>query len=247
MNVAYWLSLITTIIFIWKVLSFTVFPIVALIVMPAAFPVFWFIWLEKPVIGEIKDTVKYIYVHFIMRILLILFCVCVFIILLLYAAYWIAKYILMKELITAPLGKAILDFVVIREFIELGIFPFFDTILSYFFPAMYGGAPTGPIEKAISDFGKSFVEKIKAGDGSEQKKPEPTKKTGTVSQNPNLTEEDNTTVNDKYEKCIEDNMPGAYNDNDPFSILMANVKITNATLKCELQKIKDSMEVKGVK
>jgi hypothetical protein len=162
----------------------------------------------------------------------------------LYFLYFVAKYILLKGIITAPIGQTILDFIVIKEFIDIGMFPFFDNIIAYQFPALYGGAPTSPMGTTITNFATSFVQKIKAGDGSENA---PVGGDGKPTMNPNLTDDQNKTVNDKFEKCIQDNTPGKYSGKEPFNLFMNSLNTTNAKIKCELQKIKDSMEIKNVK
>lgn len=249
MNIAYWLAVTVVGIFFWIVCSMTIFPLIQLL-MPFMHPVYWEKWLKKLIINHGKNVLKYIYVHVIMRVLLILFCLCVFIIFVAYFIYFVAKYILLKELITAPIGKAILQLPIIKEFIEFGVFPFFDKIFAYQFPALYGGSPKGPMKSAVINFTASFLQKIKDGDGSKKagragRKPEP-EKPGEV-KNPNLTDDQNKAVNSKFDKCIKDNTPGAYNGLDPIKLLLNQLKTSNATIKCEVIKFKDYTEVKRVK
>ena len=243
MNIAYWLSITVASIFIWVILTMTAIPLFGLIIS-LMFPEFWNNWVESPIIGPTKDAGKYLHDKILLKLILILFCACVFIIVVLYFLYFIAKYILLKGIITAPIGQTILDFIVIKEFIDIGMFPFFDNIIAYQFPALYGGAPTSPMGTTITNFASSFIEKIKAGDGSESTS---VTSEGKPTTNPNLTEVENKTVNDNFEKCIKDNTPGKYSGNEPFNLFMNNLNTTNAKIKCELQKIKDSIEIKNVK
>jgi hypothetical protein len=160
----------------------------------------------------------------------------------LYAFYFVAKFILLKSILTASLGKAILVFKPIQEFIELGIFPFFDNIFSRFFPVIYGGSPSDPIPKAIINFSTSFINKVKAGDG------EPTKKdTAAEPNNPNLTQEQNEVVNKRYNTCIKENTLKKKDGAGPFTLFTIDLKNNSSAIKCQIQKITDSIEIKNTK
>jgi len=242
MNIAYWITIISCGIFLWQIMSIFLFPVRALssFLFPGVVEI-----INKPIINETRHAILWIYTQIAMKALLILFCVAVIFILIAYVIYFVAKFILLKEPLTAPTGKAILELPVIKEFTDIGMFPFFDNILAYRFPALYGGSPTSPMGAMVINFAKSFIQKIQTGDeGSEIKPEEPTTR-GEVN-NPNLSDEDNKAVNAKFDKCMDDNTPGAYNGIDPIKLLINQLNTSKGKIKCEIDKIKDYTQVKRV-
>lgn len=239
MGIVYWFAITIIGIFLWIIISVSAFPLLRLF-MQTCFPALWNVWFERPVIKQIKDSGKFVYTHFLMRVLLILWCIAVFVVAVLYFVYFVAKYIFLTQALTASLGKAILENVVIKEFIDFGIFPFFDNILGYFVPNIFKGQQINPINTAILNFGSTFVKKVRS---EETKQPDTPKSTS----NPNLTTEQNKAVNSKFENCIKVNTVNTYKNKDQFGLIMNTLNTTKTNIMCEIQKIQDSIEVKNIK
>lgn len=242
MSVVYWFTITIAGIFIWKMFSILVFPLLR-VFMPFIFPTLWNYTSERPGIKQVKDLSKFVYTQFLMRVLLILWCVAVFFLGVIYFIYFVAKYILLKQVITASIGKSILELPVIKEFIDFGVFPFFDNILAHRFPTLFDGPP-GPIGTAVLNFSSSFIKKIKSEDKEEKK---PVVKNETKRVNPNLTDEENNAANEKIEKCIKDNTPEAYKGTDQIKLLSHQLNSTKAKIMCDVQQIMDAGKQKKPK
>lgn len=241
MNIAYWLAITSTGTFTWIIFAHTILPLLLItiaIIHPAIIE-----WCALFFIKIIIDLCRFIYRYLFISIVIIFF-LSLFIIGVIYLIYFVAKYIFLKVPITAPAGKAILEFIVMKEFTDLGFFNLVDYVLSYFFPPLYGGPPIGTFKSAILNFSTSFIQKIKEGDEPEaEPEPEPTG----VTKNPNLTDDDNDDVNYKFEKCLNDNMPGDYNGDNQFQLLKYQYMSSVAKTKCELLKIADIFNIKSTK
>ena len=242
MNVAYYIIIPIIVIFLWIIFTFTVLPLIAL-VLSIVSPYLWNKVPELPGIKQVKEVTKYVYSKFIMKILLILWCVCVFCILVLYVVYYIAKNILLKEPLAAPMGKLIIDSPLIAPFVKIGLFPLFDKIVSIIFPTV-NETPSGTINDAIRNFSLNFIKTIKSGSVDDEKKPDDKTTTTKIS---NLSDEQSNTINTKFEKCIKDTTLDTHNIKDSFSLFTTQLKNTNANIVCEIQKIKDSFEIKNTK
>lgn len=242
--IVYWFALIIIGIFTWVILSATLFPVFR-VMMKLFFPELWNNTFEKPVIVQTKDTVKYFYTSIFMRALIIVWTTTLCILALIYAIYYIAKYILLTNLITAPFGKAILDFVIIKEFVDFGIFGVFDSTLAMFMPSLFiGGDKPRPINDAVVNFANTFVSKVKA----EEKLQEDTRQSiKTGDDNPNLTTEQNKAVNAKYDKCMKDITGDKKGNKDQVGILIENLNKTRRKIICEIQKIQDTLQIKDTK
>lgn len=236
MNIAYRITLFVVTIFVWFIITTIVIPILYFYAS-SSHPKYFYEWCDQYLIRSVSQTIQFIYPK-LAPFLVALFTLCLAFIIILYIIYYYAKYVAAAGDLVA---SSILNNNVIKEFIDFGIFPFFDNILSVFFPYSYGNkAPSGPLGVVIKDFADSYIVKIKQGDGGET--------TGTDNtSNPNLTDDQNKVVNDKYDKCIKDNTPGEYNGTDQIKLLAQRLNITGAKIKCGVQKITDSRDVKILK
>lgn len=242
-NFVYMFTASIVVIFLWIIASATLFPVFR-IVMSIAFPIFYGEWFEKPVIQQGKDTVKYFYTNIIMRVLIVLWCISVFLLIFFYILYFVAKYMLLKNIITAPIGRTILDFIIIKELVEFGIFEFFDNILVYFVPNIFTDKKPGPLRTAAVNFGITFMNKVKTEEKVQEENRQSIK---TGNDNPNLTKEQNKAVTDKYEKCMRDNTVDSKSTKDQVGVLMSSLNKSKVKITCEIQKIQDTFNIKGTK
>lgn len=242
MNIAYIPILFMIFIFVWIITNVTVIPVLSIIIEKLD-PYFWYKVTERPVIKEVKEVGKYVHRHILIKVFIIAFCVCGFIISCLYVVYYIAKNILIPDIITAGIGNDIVSSVVILPFVEIGLFPLIDSIFAFMLPSAYVN-PTGTIPDAIRTFSVNFVTKVRSVDIA----PVPMLNAKTTPlKNPNLTEEQNKVVNKKYDKCIKDTTVQVRGGKDSFALLRTSLINTKSKILCDIQRLKDSMEIKNTK
>jgi hypothetical protein len=152
----------------------------------------------------------------------------------------VAKY---RYLPGNPIRTAILTNTLMQEFIEFGLFDFFDNILVHFFPEYYDGLPVGSLETTIVNFATAFKEKIKAGEEANDASAENANKN-----NQYLKDDENTVVNSKFDKCIKDNTPDEkYTGTNTLKLLKYKLNQTSANIKCGIQKSQDVIQLKQAK
>jgi hypothetical protein len=227
-------------IFIWMIISSTILPLIGIII-PIVAP--YFVRSDTPDrfpdgLRMIASAIQKIYENFFMKILVVLWCIAVFILAILYTIYFIAQHILLKDLITAPIAKSILTYPIIEPFITIGLFPVLDHIFTPIFKIQTN--TTGTKTEAIKNFFIRFIKVAREGPKVKTSAPQTQKS----EKNPNLTNEQNDAVEKKYQKCIKDRSVPLKNTNNSLLLLKYQVENNNAQIYCQIQKIKDDISIK---
>jgi hypothetical protein len=224
-------------IFLWIIFTMTILPLIGLILSIVSGYLYK---LEKiPLVKAVINAIIFLHDKFAIKVLIIAWCICCFIITVLYILYFVAQHILLKEPITVPIAKSILTHPVIEPFIKIGLFPAFDHVFVPMFKIE--GNSSGTFTESIKTFFVNFS--ITAREG-------PTAKTTTTNKsekqemNPNLTEEQNNAVNTKYERCITDRSVPLKDTNSSITLLKYQLDNTNAEIYCKIQKIMDGIRIK---
>ena len=224
-------------IFIWVIFTMTLLPLLGAILRMVS-KYLYTLDAVPPAKVAVNGVINF-HDKFAMKVLIVLWCLCCFVIAVLYLLYFVAQHILSKELITVPISKSMLTHPVIEPFIKMGLFPAFDHVFVPMFKIE--GNSSGTFTESIKTFFVNFVVVAREGPTTTATT---TKKSENQETNPNLTEEQNNAVNTKYERCITDRTVPLKDTSSSIALLKYQLDNTNAEIYCKIQKIMDGIRIK---